>query len=276
MLMLLLRSLSFTVPQYGFFMLFLLAVGFVIYFQVKKRNEKAGRIVLVILITGFLYGAMCEAPQFNFFGMVQNRVKTKENLIALTFDDGPSAKYTPRILDILKENGMRATFFVTGEMAEKHPGIIRRILREGHELGNHTYSHPFMFRDLSALRKEEIQKTDEAVFKITGRHMKYFRAPYEYRDVRLVKLLRRMNYSYISHNESSLDAMGANSKRIEFQIMRQLRPGLIILMHDARGDREPTVEALRNVLPMLREKGYRSVTIGELIAAKTVKAKKKR
>jgi peptidoglycan-N-acetylglucosamine deacetylase len=272
--MLILKSLTFTVPQYGFFMLFLLAIGLAIYFQVKKKSKNAGKALLVFVIAGFIYGGICEAPQYNFFGMVQNRVKTKEQLIALTFDDGPSAKYTPRILDILKENGMNATFFITGEKAEIYPNIIRRILREGNDLGNHTYSHPFLFKERSVLRKEEILKTDEAVFRITGQHMKYFRAPYEYRDVRLVKLLRRMNYVYISHNESSLDAMGANSKKIQSQIMKNLHPGVIILMHDARGNREETVKALAIVLPELRAKGYRSVTIGELIAAKTNKVRK--
>ncbi len=266
--MLVFNCLSYTVVQYGLFLLALLFLSLMIYTIVKKISRIAGKVFFVIVISGFLYGALCEYPRFDFFGLVRNGVATEEKLIALTFDDGPSAKYTPIILNELNKNKSHATFFVTGENAEKHPEIIKEIVRNGNELGNHTYSHSFMFKDLSKLRREEIIKADDVVYKITGEHMKYFRAPYEYRDVRLIKLLRRMGYIYISHNESTLDAMGASSERITDQVLKKLKPGKIFLMHDARGNREETVKALKVLLPRLRKMGYRAVTIDELIQAK--------
>lgn len=266
--MLLFNCLNYTVVQYGLFLLALLLLSLLVYTAVKKISRLAGKVFLVIVISGFIYGGLCEYPRFDFFGLVRNGVATEEKLIALTFDDGPSTKYTPMILKELKKNNAHATFFVTGENAEKNPEILKEILRNGNELGNHTYSHAFMFKEMSKMRKEEILKADEAVYRITGRHMKYFRAPYEYRDVRLIKLLRKLGYTYISHNESSLDAMGASSERITNQVLNKLNPGKIYLMHDARGNREETVKALKVLLPRLREMGYRSVTIEELIASK--------
>jgi len=266
--MLVFRCLSFTVVQYGLIVLGVFTAAMLIGGIIKRRNRTAGIAVMVIVSALFVYFATLEMPAFDFFGLVTNRVRTREHLVALTFDDGPSAKYTPRILDILKQNDAHATFFVTGRNAELNPRIIRRILAEGNQLGNHTYSHAFLLRKRSKARKEEILKTDEAVFRITGEHMKYFRSPYEYRDVRLVKLLRKLDYEYISHDGSSLDAMGANSKKIVSQILKESHPGAIILLHDARGNREPTVEALRIALPMLRKKGFRPVTIDELRASR--------
>ncbi len=261
------KCLSFTIVQYAMLVMGVFMAALLIGVGIKRLNRTAGISVMIIVSLLFVYFAILETPAFDFFGQVTNKVRTQEHLVALTFDDGPSAKYTPRILDILKHNGAHATFFVTGENAERNPRIIRRIVAEGHQLGNHTYSHAFFFRKMTNSRKKEILKTDDIIFRITGEHMKYFRAPYEYRDVRLVELLKKLNYEYISHDVSSLDAMGAGSKKIVSQILKESHSGAIILLHDARGNREPTVEALETALPLLREKGFRTVTIDELRAA---------
>jgi peptidoglycan-N-acetylglucosamine deacetylase len=212
------------------------------------------------------YGHLLIISGFDFFGLVRRNVKTSRRAVAFTFDDGPSLKYTTRILDILKENGAHATFFVTGRNAARNPELIMRMIREENQIGNHTYNHYFLFTKSGNVREDEIMKTHELIKNIAGTDMKYFRAPYEYRDLRLIFLLRGLNYKYISHDTGTLDGSGAASKKIVGRILRGLHPGAIISMHDARGHRTPTVEALKAVMPAVRARGCSAVTLDELLA----------
>jgi len=262
-----LKVMTYTVFQYYALLLAVFLGGIALAAFVRRRNRKAGSFLLAAVFFFCAYMMTLEVSAFDFFGLVNNHVRTKEKVVALTFDDGPSEKYTPRILDELKAAGAHATFFVTGENAERHPELLRRMVLEGHEIGNHTYSHPFMFKESSAERKDQIARASAAIEEACGVKVKYFRAPYEYRDVRLVRLLHTMGLQYTSHNVSSLDAMRAGEDKIVSQVVTKAHPGTIVLMHDARGNREATVQALPVALKQLKRMGYKAVTISNLKTA---------
>lgn len=261
------KYLHFVIVRYSFGLALFLIAGVVASALIAMRRKSlgAGAALAVILIAA--YGHLLIQPGSDFFGLVKRNVQTSRRVVAFTFDDGPSVKYTTRILDILKENGARGTFFVTGANAERNPELIRRMIREGHQIGNHTWSHYFLFTKGGSVREDEIMKTHALIKDIAAVEMKYFRAPYEYRDLRLIFLLRKLNYRYIGHDTETFDGAGAPTEQIVERVMKKLHPGTIISMHDARGNREPTVRALEVVLPAIRAKGWRAVTIGELLAA---------
>lgn len=258
----------FYVPVKIFFLyIVFLAAGILLSYSLRKRRALAAAIML-IQAAAALYSLLLILPGFTFFGAAPNCVQTEKKLVALTFDDGPSGVYTPRILDALKSRRARATFFVMGKNAGRHPPVMKRLAAEGHEIGDHTYNHPFMMFKSDSFRRDEIEKTSDAVFRMTGARVKYYRSPYEYRDFRLLRLLRGMGLSYISHNVSARDAFGETSDRIAEKIINGARPGAIILLHDAGGDRSATAAAIGPALDGLARKGYRAVTISELLAAK--------
>lgn len=258
----------FYVPVKIFFLYAVfISAGILLSYSLRKRRALAAAIML-IQAAAALYGLLLILPGFTFFGAAPNRVRTEKKLVALTFDDGPSGIYTPRILDALKGRGARATFFVMGKNVRRHPSVMKRLAAEGHEIGDHTYNHPFIMFKSDNFRRGEIEKTSDAVFRMTGARVKYYRSPYEYRDFRLLRLLRGMGLSYISHNVSAHDAFGEPSSKIADIIINSARPGDIILLHDAGGDRSATAAAIGPALDGLARKGYRAVTVSELLTAK--------
>ncbi len=181
----------------------------------------------------------------------------------LTFDDGPSAKVTPRILDILMAEGVPATFFVTGAHAEKHPGIIRRIQAEGHTLGNHTYSHraEVIYASPEAFMRE-VRKTEEIIYEITGERTRILRAPYgSYPNLTAPfrRALAEAGYKYVDWNVDSMDSRRSTVpvELIVHAVKRQV-PGkdrVFILFHDLPS-KTTTAQALPEIISYLREQQY--------------------
>lgn len=190
--------------------------------------------------------------------------------IALTFDDGPDNKYTPKILDILKKNQIKATFFLVGEHAERYPDTVKRIAEEGHIIGNHTWDH----QDLAKLPPEsihnEIAKTDEMIKKITGQSPSLFRAPYGAVNEQVKSDAASSGHMLIGWSVDTMDWDGKTVQQIMAAVKKEAAPGAIILQHSSggkKGNLNNTVEALPQIIAYLKNNGYSFVTVPELLTS---------
>lgn len=179
--------------------------------------------------------------------------------IALTFDDGPHPYYTEQLLDGLKERGVKATFFVTGEHAELHPDIIKRMYGEGHLIGNHTYSHIQLKNNNREEYKQELIKTNEIISGITGEEVQYVRPPYGTWDK---KFESELNMFPVLWTVDPLDWCSHNAVCISSTVVAKAEENDIILMHDYY---ETTVTAALKVVDELMEEGYVFVTVEEIM-----------
>ncbi|MCI9142917.1 MAG: polysaccharide deacetylase family protein [Lachnospiraceae bacterium] len=179
--------------------------------------------------------------------------------IAITFDDGPHPSYTEQLLDGLKERGIHATFFVTGEHAELHPDIIERMFNEGHLIGNHTYSHIQLTKNNRETFKEELIKTNEILKEITGEEVQYVRPPYGSWDKSFEK---ELNMFPVLWTVDPLDWSSQNVGRITEKILSKTGENDIILMHDYY---DTSVTAALKAIDALLEEGYTFVTVEEIL-----------
>ncbi len=182
--------------------------------------------------------------------------------VALTFDDGPDKELTPRLLDILKASGARATFFPIGEKVGKHPALISRIVKDGHELGNHGWGHLKMTRLDEATVRREIRLTNMALKNVAGIVPQLFRPPHGLVDSRLKKLVRlEGGLETVTWNLVCGDWKKVSSPYIETRVLSGIRNGAIVLMHDTNPQ---TIMAMTKVVPELRKRGYNMVPVSEL------------
>ncbi|MEG0050851.1 MAG: polysaccharide deacetylase family protein [Terrisporobacter sp.] len=192
-----------------------------------------------------------------------------EKILALTFDDGPDEVFTPQILDILKKYNVKATFFVMGEKVQYNKKIIKREFDEGHEIGNHTYTHINVSKQSYNTILKEITNTQEAIKSVTGTQPKVFRPPYRSVSRDMCKIIKDkdMNivlWSYVDAKDWQSPGAYSIVKSIEDGVQN----GCIILLHDynkIRNSKSETVEALEIMIPDLLKKGYKFVTVSELI-----------
>lgn len=190
---------------------------------------------------------------------------TKKKLVALTFDDGPDPRFTPEVLDILKQYKVPATFFVVGQSCEKYPEIIKRQVAEGHEIENHTYTHPDLRKDNALRTEEEIFRNQEVLMRLTNKQPHYFRPPKRLFTNKTVEIANVNGYQVVlwtvcvEHHASKTVNDMAN------RVIKKARPGAIILAHDGRLDRSRTVEALPLVIQGYQNQGYRFVRLDELL-----------
>lgn len=194
--------------------------------------------------------------------------------IALTFDDGPHVTNTPRLLDMLAQRHIHVTFFVVGECAHKYPDLLKRELAEGHEIGNHSWSHPVLSKMSDEKVKAELQKTQDAIVQATGYTPKLFRPPYGAITERQKKWINeQFGYKCILWAVDPFDWKRPGPAVVAHRIISETRPGAIILSHDIH---KGTIDAMTEVLDTLQAKGYKFVTVSELLALekpKTASAK---
>lgn len=189
--------------------------------------------------------------------------------VALTFDDGPDGQFTPRVLDVLRQAGVKATFFVVGLRAMAHPEVLRRIVAEGHEIGNHTFHHPLLTRVNAWRLSEELISTDRVLRSITGRPVTLFRPPYGASNPAILKAATGAGYRLVLWDIDSQDWMPHQTTAgVLQQVLPNLRNGAIILQHAAGGrgeDLTDTVQALPQIIAAIQARGYRMVTVSELL-----------
>ena len=195
-----------------------------------------------------------------------------EHQVALTFDDGPDPKWTPRILEALKALGVKATFFLVGVNAEQNPGLVRRIVAEGHEIGNHTYYHPNLSLCWPEHIRLELNATQLLIETITGRSTTLFRPPYNadtspssLGDLVPLRIANEMNYLVVLENIDPQDWARPGADVILQRIKQQRHDGNIILLHDAGGDRSQTLAALPRIVDWLHTRGDTIVPLSTLI-----------
>ncbi|MFM8365574.1 MAG: polysaccharide deacetylase family protein [Verrucomicrobiota bacterium] len=193
-----------------------------------------------------------------------NRCNVDGPILALTFDDGPHPKNTPRLLDLLKERGVKATFYVIGQNVVQYPEIARRIVEEGHEIGNHSYTHPALPKLSAARVTEEISKTNEAIQQAAGVLPTTMRPPYGATNAALTKRLNEeFQLPLILWSVDPLDWKIRKASHVSSHILQNATPGAIILAHDIHPS---TVDAMPSTIDGLLAKGYKFVTVSELIA----------
>lgn len=200
--------------------------------------------------------------QLKYFinSITQKRTKIKE--VALTFDDGPT-EFTPKFLDILKKNNVKATFFCIGKQIEKFPETFQRIIAEGHIIGNHTYSHSNNTGFLSSPKMiEEIEKCDEVISKIGNIKTDLYRPPFGVTNPNIAKAISKTQKKSIGWNVRSLDTVMDNEKKIYNRIIKNLKPGSIILLHDTS---EKTYLVLVELLLFLKRENYSTFTVDSMI-----------
>ena len=236
-------------------------------------------------------GAMCGSHALNLvFGFAPSTTAlgpviselpasaAERDEIALTFDDGPDAEVTPRVLDLLDEAGAQATFFCVGASARDHPNIVREIAARGHAVENHAFGHSraMGFWGVGRLVRD-IGDAQKALADITGQAPKFFRAPFGIRTPLTEPALARLGLRCVAWNVRSLDSVDRRAERVAARIVRRLAPGAIVLMHDGmEGRRRRRIDnteapsvlgALPPVLAILRERSLRSVTLRSALPA---------
>jgi len=192
----------------------------------------------------------------------------KEAKVALSFDDGPDNNYTVKILDILKKHKVPATFFVIGSRCELYPEVVERMVKEGHILGNHTWSHPNIIKLSNQKALKELADTDKIIQKQAGYTPILFRSPYGSLDREKVELFRDKGYKIVAWNVDSLDWKGLTASEVKTNILENLEQGSIILQHAAGGvgeDLSGTVKALDEIIKVLKKDGYKFVTVDKIL-----------
>jgi cellulose synthase/poly-beta-1,6-N-acetylglucosamine synthase-like glycosyltransferase/peptidoglycan/xylan/chitin deacetylase (PgdA/CDA1 family) len=191
--------------------------------------------------------------------------------VALTFDDGPDPKWTPKILDVLRDANVKATFFVVGSQAARHPDIVRRIVREGHELGNHTFTHAALSTGPTWQRRRQLELTEATLAGITGHYARFVRPPYSAtpdavdpaQERELAAIAGSRYYMVLT----DFDSNDWQRRGVEATVRDASPPGTtggVVMFHDGGGERSQSVDAVRELIPRLRARGFRFTTTTEI------------
>lgn len=213
-----------------------------------------------------LMGLGIACPRLSWFGPFLCRGRAGLKWVALTFDDGPDARSTPALLDLLREHGVQATFFCVGRRVAEEPALAARMVREGHLLGNHSYHHSNVtnFFTLPRLR-EELSRTQQAITEATGTAPRWFRPPMGLSNPRVFQAAHSLGLSVIGWTARGLDTVTANPERIVARIRRGLQPGAIILLHDGNIPPERLLVTVKLLLDTLRTGGYQVVRLDRIL-----------
>src|SRR5205809_94087 len=233
------------------------------------ENRTDGMRKLAVDADGYL---TANYVKFAEFPTLYHQGAGGEHQVAITFDDGPDPRWTPKILDILKAANVKATFFVVGVNAERYPALVRRIVNEGHEIGNHTYYHPNLALCWPEHIRLELNATQLLLETITGRATTLFRPPYaadtgptNLSALTPLKIAEDLNYLIVLESIDPQDWAKPGADIILQRVKQQRRDGSIILLHDAGGDRSQTVEALPRILDWLHTRGDTIVPLSTLL-----------
>lgn len=201
------------------------------------------------------------------YGDFYAEVKTTQKVIAFSFDDGPG-EFTEEILKVLRSHGIRATFFIMGSQIKLYPEALKKTAREGHELANHTYSHINFYSykkpNYREVLKTEIKKTEMLIFDLTGRKTSLLRMPHGYIKPWVKEVAKETGYVVVNWS-FGYDWHNKNIAETAELYKKNIKPGAILLFHDGGKKREKTVEVLKEVILEVKKRGYRILTVGEML-----------
>ncbi len=193
--------------------------------------------------------------------------------VALTFDDGPDADFTPKVLEILAREKVSATFFVVGQRALAHPDLVREIDRQGHLVGNHSFTHAWNINfSLHSNLTREITRCNAAIEAAIGKRPCFYRAPHGFKNPALGDVLERLGLVCVGWQVRGFDAVSSNANTIARRLVLKAGPGDVLLLHDGAGlqgtnDRSATLEALPMIIDGLRARGFAFKRLDELFPA---------
>ncbi len=225
-------------------------------------------VIFLAALTGAFFAMlwfMIHSTSFMLFGTIITHVDTDEKVVALTFDDGPQPGATEEVLGALRRGDVKATFFVIGREAEKHLPQLKRIIADGHEVGNHSYTHPYMtFLSLDRI-DNEIGRTDALIRRAGYIGPIPFRVPNNVKFVTLPYYLMQHKRADISRDVRPLEGPKVSPKSIAHEVVSRVHPGSIILLHTMYGHLGSSRRALPLIISGLHAKGYQFVTVSELL-----------
>jgi len=200
------------------------------------------------------------------FGPVLTHLDVDEPFVSITFDDGPNPHATPRILDVLRREGVRATFFVLGRHAERWPELVRRAALDGHQLGNHGYFHRKLHRRSPGYVRDDLTRGTEQIVRASGVRPRHFRAPHGFRSPWVTPIASSLGQRTVGWSLGVWDSARPGADVITSRTLEGMRSGSILLLHDGDGydpdgDRSQTAEALPAILDGLRRRGFRFTTL---------------
>jgi peptidoglycan/xylan/chitin deacetylase (PgdA/CDA1 family) len=237
-------------------------------------------VAIVLALLAFEAYEYVESPGSQIFGKTLVSGPRNQRVVALTFDDGPNPPYTDEILQVLRQEGVHATFFVVGRAVSAYPGVVRQEALDGDAIGNHTWSHGHLVLFDPARLRATLERTDRAIFAATGQHTRIMRPPYGGRDWLVLGEVRKLGYTPVMWSVPlAKDWEYPPARVIAQRVLRYVRDGSIIDLHDGnRGivcaqmhvsphvcDRSADVAATRIIVQALKRRGYRFVTIPELL-----------
>ncbi|MDX5982442.1 LysM peptidoglycan-binding domain-containing protein [Exiguobacterium profundum] len=237
-----------------------------------KRKVIRGAMALFILLAMVITQSISVSAAASKF---VTSVNTTNKVVALTFDDGADGANTNKILDILAKNNVKATFFLTGSGANNHPQYIKNIAAKGHQLGNHSYTHPDFTKLTATQMKSELDRTEALIKSLTGKTTKpIFRAPFGAVNSTVLNGVGATGYGYtIQWNIDTIDWKGLTASQINTKVQTNIKPGSIVLMHTGAGA-PGTPLALPTMISQLKVKGYKFVTVSQLLAYQNISTNK--
>lgn len=223
-------------------------------------------LVAVFVVMFIVIGLGVALPQMSFFGPFICRGNPEKRQIAITFDDGPDARSTPALLDVLREHEVEAAFFVIGKKVESEPQLANRILREGHLLENHSFVHSYATNFYpTAKLTADLSRAQQTIEKVTGTTPKFFRPPVGLSNPNVFRAARALRLKVIGWTIRSLDTRLTDPARIVQRIERGLKPGAVILLHDGNIPAERLVVTVKLLLTKLREHNYEVVRLDRML-----------
>ncbi|HEY2952236.1 MAG TPA: polysaccharide deacetylase family protein [Verrucomicrobiae bacterium] len=221
-------------------------------------------VVIVTLLVVIGFGVAF--PQMSLFGRFVCRGGNSRRCVALTFDDGPDARSTPALLDLLQEERVPAAFFCIGQRVEVERDLAARIVREGHLLENHSYAHSNLTNFFGFVRlRAELERTQSAIREATGVTPKLFRPPMGLSNPRVFRAAGALRLTVVGWSARGLDTMLTEPERIVAHLVRRLEPGAILLLHDGNIPAERLVVTVRLLLAILHERGYELVRLDKML-----------
>ncbi|GAX42913.1 polysaccharide deacetylase [Tolypothrix sp. NIES-4075] len=210
-------------------------------------------------------GLAYSVPQrFQGATIAEAKLSQGQKVIALTFDDGPWPESTAKVLDILKKNNIKGTFFLIGRNLKNFPELAKRIVAEGHVIGNHTWTHSYHFMN-PQVAAYELDSTSDLIYQTTGVKTTLFRPPGGIMNNGVAAYARNEKYTIVMWSADSVDYSRPSVPRLIHNVTKEAKPGGIVLMHDGGGNRSHTVQSLPQIIDYFKKQGYSFVTIPELL-----------